>query len=46
MRKHENVDVVADIQESITNKNARIAAKKLARSIKRCEVKELQFLLI
>ena len=28
MRKHKNIDLAADIQETLTNKNSRIAPRK------------------
>ena len=39
MRKHKNVDLVADIQESLTSKNARIAAKKISQKYKKMRSK-------
>ena len=35
LRKHKNVDLVADIQETLTDKNARIAAKKISQKYKK-----------
>ena len=35
LRKHENVDLVADVQEILTNKNALIAAKKISQKYKK-----------
>ena len=39
MRKHKNVDLVADTQESLTNKNACIAAKKISQKYKKMRSK-------
>ena len=47
LRKHKNVDLAADVQETLTNKNARIGAKKDQPKVqKKSEIRELQFLLI
>ena len=35
LRKHKNVDLAADVQETLTNKNARIAAKKISQKYKK-----------
>ena len=35
MRKHKNADLVADVQETLNNKNARIAAQKISQKYKK-----------
>ena len=35
LRKHKNVDLVPDVQETIANKNARITAKKISQKYKK-----------
>ena len=39
MRKQKNVDLVADIPESLTSKNARIAAKQISQKYKKMRSK-------
>ena len=35
IRKHKNVDLVAEVQQTLTNKNVRIAAKKISKKYKK-----------
>ena len=39
LRKHKNVDLVADVQQTLLNKNAHMAAKKISQKYKKLKNK-------